>query len=50
MHGIVSLYFIQLCRFRGPELLTRYVYLQVVQEFGIPNLFELPIRPTVSSF
>lgn len=28
-------------------MLTVWSYLQVVQQFGIPHLFDLPIRPTV---
>lgn len=27
-----------------------WIYLQVVQQFGIPHLFNLPIRPTLSAF
>lgn len=33
-------------------MLTRYMHVhskQVVEQFGIPHLFDLPIRPTVSN-
>ena len=31
-------------------MISGSLFVQVVQQFGIPYLFELPIRPEVSSF
>lgn len=36
------------CRYYLFTLKIRPIRLQVVQQFGIPHLFDLPIRPTVS--